>query len=172
MTTGIYEHKPHSQETKLKIGLANKGKKHSQEFREAVRQRRIGKKFSQDVRLKMSLSHKGKKPIQACITNKGKKRQQSTKDKISIANSGQNHYAYNPNKLRIDYPIEWGNRLKEAIRKRDNYVCQDCGLSQEKHNKKLIIHHIDKNKKNCNPKNLITLCKNCHARKHLCQFNR
>ncbi len=91
MPTGIYKHKPCSIETKIKIGLSNKGKKHSQEFRDAIRLRRIGKKFSPEVKLKMSLSHKGKKPIQACIANKGKQRKQSTKDKISMANSGKNH---------------------------------------------------------------------------------
>jgi 5-methylcytosine-specific restriction endonuclease McrA len=28
----------------------------------------------------------------------------------------------------------------------------------------LAIHHIDGNKQNCNPDNLITLCKSCHSR--------
>lgn len=138
MPVGIYQHKPHSLET----------------------------------RLKMSLSHKGKKPIQACLANKGKPRKQATKDKIGLANSGINHYAYNPNKPRVNYPIEWGNILREAIRKRDNYCCRECGLSQENNGKRLTVHHIDKNKNNCKQENLITLCKKCHARKHLCQYNR
>ena len=51
---------------------------------------------------------------------------------------------------------------KESILERDNHRCQnpDCwGIS-----KRLTIHHIDYNKKNCGPDNLITLCNSCNAR--------
>lgn len=39
-----------------------------------------------------------------------------------------------------------------------------CKLTQEQLqlNKKLNIHHIDYNKNNSNPNNLISLCVNCH----------
>jgi hypothetical protein len=52
--------------------------------------------------------------------------------------------------------------FKEDIKKRDNYKCQnpDCwGTSG-----RLVIHHIDYNKKNCSPNNLITLCNSCNSR--------
>ena len=52
--------------------------------------------------------------------------------------------------------------FKESIKERDGNKCQnpDCwGTS-----KKLTIHHIDYNKKNCHPWNLITLCNSCNAR--------
>jgi len=65
------------------------------------------------------------------------------------------------------YTAEFNNRLKEQIRKRDNYTCQLCGKPQSK--KKLAIHHINYIKEDCRPKNLISLCSgnkdeyHCHA---------
>jgi len=56
------------------------------------------------------------------------------------------------------YSSEWTNELKNLIRARDEYTCQICG------GKGYPIHHIDYNKKNCSPENLITLCKNCHTK--------
>ncbi len=65
-----------------------------------------------------------------------------------------------------DYSIDFTERLKNKILKRDKNKCKECGLSKEKHYKKyntnLHIHHIDYNKKNCKENNLITLCLNCH----------
>ena len=57
------------------------------------------------------------------------------------------------------YGIEFNNELKELIRKREKNKCFICG---KKENRKLSVHHIDYNKKNNNPKNLIALCNKCH----------
>jgi len=56
------------------------------------------------------------------------------------------------------YSLNWTKKLKESIRKRDNYTCQIC------YKKGNTVHHIDYNKKNCIENNLITLCKSCHSR--------
>ena len=62
----------------------------------------------------------------------------------------------------------WTKELKESIMRRDNYICQLCGKTQEEEIRavghKLSIHHIDYNKKNCNLDNLITLCSACNSR--------
>lgn len=67
-----------------------------------------------------------------------------------------------------EYPYEWKDDLKESIRKRDNYICQLCGIHQNELNngqlEKLDIHHKDYNKKNLNPDNLISLCRSCHVK--------
>jgi hypothetical protein len=66
------------------------------------------------------------------------------------------------------YSIEFSNELKEQIRKRDNYTCQNCNMTEEEHlivhGCVLNIHHIDYNKKNSNEKNLITLCRPCNLK--------
>ena len=64
------------------------------------------------------------------------------------------------------YPQEF-KKIKKKIYERDNYQCQ-FPYCIEIHNK-LNAHHIDYNKKNNNPENLITLCINCHMKTN---FNR
>jgi len=62
------------------------------------------------------------------------------------------------------YGIEFNNKLKEQIRKRDNYICQECGIHQDELVERLSVHHIDFNKNNNNILNLITLCRKCHSK--------
>lgn len=63
------------------------------------------------------------------------------------------------------YTPKFNNQLKEQIRERDNHICQECGKHQSEligRVKRLCVHHIDYDKKNCDPKNLISLCVKCH----------
>ena len=66
------------------------------------------------------------------------------------------------------YGLEFNEKLREQIRQRDNYRCQQCFRHQDElftkngRKIKLSIHHIDFNKQNNNPNNLISLCKRCH----------
>jgi len=59
--------------------------------------------------------------------------------------------------------------LKDKIKVRDNYTCKKCGFYTKKPRdlKKsknwLTVHHIDYDKKNCDEKNLITLCHKCNT---------
>jgi len=66
------------------------------------------------------------------------------------------------------YPVDFTDELKEQIRKRDNYECQNCSMTEEEHliviGRTLHIHHIDYNKENCKKDNLITLCMSCNIR--------
>jgi endogenous inhibitor of DNA gyrase (YacG/DUF329 family) len=62
------------------------------------------------------------------------------------------------------YPLGWTNTFKEQIRFRDKYTCGCCGVSEVEHCRKLDVHHIDYNKNNLSPSNLISLCKACHSR--------
>ena len=65
------------------------------------------------------------------------------------------------------YPIDWTDDLREVMRKRDSYICQLCGICQDGLKgrfRKLDIHHIDYDKDNLDPKNLISLCKGCHMK--------
>lgn len=81
--------------------------------------------------------------------------------------SGKNNHFWKGGITSILYPKIWTNKLKESIRLRDNYICQECGIHQddlEGWNKKLDVHHIDYNKENCDPDNLISLCKKCHMK--------
>jgi hypothetical protein len=67
------------------------------------------------------------------------------------------------NKINNDklYHDDWTDNLKKHIRYRDKNKCQNPLCSQKHY--RLDVHHIDYDKMNCNPNNLITLCVSCHA---------
>ncbi len=65
-----------------------------------------------------------------------------------------------------EYGAEFDNTLKEQIRFRDGYKCRECGCSQLEAGRQLDVHHKDHNKKNNNPKNLMSLCRKCHVVLH------
>ena len=79
-----------------------------------------------------------------------------------------NKYGYIDGKSNEPYPLEFNNQLKESIRKRDNYICQKCEITEEEHlivyGEILSIHHIDYNSYNLDETNLITLCRSCNSR--------
>jgi hypothetical protein len=125
--------------------------------------------------------------------NKGLPRNEKTKKKISkskkgqipwnkwkkvLATTGKKNPSWKGGKSFEPYGIEFNNQLKEEIRKRDNYRCQQCFRHQTElfrntvagiRSVKLDIHHIDFNKKNNKPNNLISLCGTCHIQTN---FNR
>jgi hypothetical protein len=86
--------------------------------------------------------------------NTGKKFPLWLRKKLSIAHGGDGTFT-NP------YGIEFNNELKRSIFERDNFRCKTCGK-----NHSIVCHHIDKNKQNNNPDNLITLCRSCHSKIH------
>ena len=60
------------------------------------------------------------------------------------------------------YPKEFNKELKQQILERDNYTCQYPGCT-EIHDR-LHVHHIDYDKKNSNPENLVILGTSCHTK--------
>lgn len=81
---------------------------------------------------------------------------------------GNNNPAWIDGSSYKNYPVEFTESLKESIRKRDNYTCQNCNMTEEEHliveGRCLDVHHINYDKKNCNEDNLITLCHSCNVR--------
>lgn len=77
---------------------------------------------------------------------------------------GKNHPNWIDGRSYKKYPKKFSYKLKNKIRKRDNYICQKCGLKERKSFRKLDIHHIDYNRNNCNKNNLITLCLKCNIK--------
>lgn len=67
------------------------------------------------------------------------------------------------------YGIEFNRDLKRKIRERDNYMCQECGMTEIELGYILSVHHIDYDKQNNSENNLISLCRSCHCQTN---FNR
>lgn len=128
--------KPHSKEWNRKIGLSNKGKTMTEDSK---------KKISS------TLKKNGFSPPEKCWFKKG-----------HVPANFNNYSSFEP------YEKKFNVKLKEQIRQRDGYRCQECFREQSelrtKNNRryKLHVHHIDYNKKNSNPENLISLCFSCH----------
>ena len=60
------------------------------------------------------------------------------------------------------YCQDWTKEYKEFIKERDSYKCLNPNCWKK--DKVLTVHHIDYNKKNCGPENLITICRSCNSR--------
>lgn len=132
-----------SDEAKKKMSLAKKGKPSWNKGGKGHQAWNKGKKWSPEVLQKLSDSHKGKKmPLE-------------TRIKISNANKGKYFVAKG-------YSVDWTKTLRLSIKERDRFVCQICNDRQM--DISFSVHHIDYDKKNCNPTNLMTLCKTCHTK--------
>lgn len=187
---GVFKH---SEETKRKISITSKGRKHSKEtikkmseIKNGSKNPMYGKHHSEEHKRKIGLKSIGRKPML------GKKHSEETKEKMSKSNtrywsgkqfskdhkrklsdshkgkqSGEKNPGWQGGKSFEPYSLDWTKTLKLAIRQRDKFTCQKCGITEEEHIKKfrevLSVNHIDFNKKNCDPKNLNTLCRSCNA---------
>jgi len=61
------------------------------------------------------------------------------------------------------YCQSWTDKeYKESIKKRDGYKCLNPECN--KISNQLCLHHIDYNKKNCHPFNIITVCNSCNGK--------
>ena len=81
--------------------------------------------------------------------------------------SGERCHFWNGGTSYEPYKVDWTKTLRRSIRERDKYICQMCEKPQGDITH--CIHHIDYNKNNCNPDNLVTLCRPCHTKTN---FNR
>lgn len=75
---------------------------------------------------------------------------------------GDRCYAWKGGLSKEEYPMEWVNHIREEIRERDERRCKLCGLPEN--GTKHSVHHIDYDKANLDPRNLVTLCKYCHPK--------
>ena len=120
-----------------------------------------GKRRSEETKRKMSEALKGRKFSEEHKRNiskalVGRKFSEKHKEKISEAVRGNKSPSWRGGISFELYSVDWTKTLKRSIRERDHYICQLC-LKEG-----YPVHHIDYDKKNCNPENLITLCSFCH----------
>lgn len=75
--------------------------------------------------------------------------------------AGKYRWRTNPNPVYL-YPREFTNRIRHEVRLRDMFSCQECGVMED--GQQHDVHHIDYDKHNNHPANLITLCRSCHSK--------
>jgi len=121
-----------------------------------------GKRILQETRDKMCAAAEGKIRSQAhCAAISKSKRG----DKNPMwGKTGAKHPRWLGGTSREPYGWEWNDELREEVRRRDGYKCQLCGVPQAECQKRLPVHHIDYNKKNSDPVNLVALCNSCNLK--------
>ena len=170
--------KKHTQETVQKISKALTGKYSGKNHP------LFGTHCSEETKFKISNALKGKfcGPLNHAY---GKHLGCDTKEKLRLANLGKRHAEETKQKLSAallgkytgskssgwrggisfePYSPEFNSSLKRRIRKRDSYACKICGTTEKQEGRNLSVHHIDYDKNNNKPENLISLCCSCHSK--------
>lgn len=170
-----------TEENKDKVRFRNRSRKRKRQMKTLVRERltwgcefkfkfkEINKVLDETLawyKPKKEITEEHKNKISKA--NKGRKLSEATCNKMSASRSGEKHWNWQGGKSFERYPQEFDGVLRENIRKRDNYICQECGLTAEEERKtrrrSLSVHHIDYDKSNCSEANLIALCTTCHTK--------
>jgi len=153
MSKAWEKRKPVSEETRRKMSEIRKGlligKKNGM----------YGKTHSDEMKRKMSRRVKGNK------YRLGIKHSEKTRKKLSIINSGELNGNWRGGISCEPYCFEWSSKeFKNFIKERDGNKCLNPDCWKNCNHLPLHIHHIDNNKKNCVPSNLITVCNSCNQR--------
>lgn len=141
-----------------------KGKHHSKKSKDKMSESHEGhigywngKYRTLETKRKIGESMKGKPSSLGML---GKHCSEKTKKKMSEAQKAEKHWNWQGGISFEPYGIEFNNSLRKKIKKRDNHTCQLCGITKSL----MDVHHIDYNKQNNEPENLITLCHSCNSK--------
>ena len=108
---------------------------------------------------KLTQTHKDK--CSKALTGRIPSEEARSKQSLAMGGTGI------PYENRIRYPSEF-YAIRESILIRDNYTCQECGITAIEHkityNVGLSVHHVDYIKDHNVTDNLICLCSSCHAK--------
>ena len=150
-------------ESRKKQSQSNKGRKVSEETKQKIRLGNIGKIVSEETKIKQAESQKGKH-FGENNSFYGKKHTEETRQLMKANHAdlkGKNNPNWNNGSSFEPYVPEFNKELKQFIKDRDFNTCQNPNCMETKG---LCIHHIDYDKKNNDPSNLITLCRSCHSK--------
>ena len=159
----------HLRESKRKMSIAKKGRLISEETKKKMSEALKGNKnglnnhykHTEETKMKMSKNQSGKNN-----SFYGRKHSEEVRERVSDTHKGKNHWNWQEGKSCEPYSVEFNESLKELIRNRDDRKCRVCGKTEKENSRKLDVHHINGDKKDCDVKNLISLCMNCHRKLH------
>lgn len=144
------------------------GKSPSEKTRALMSVAKIGKSRSEETKTKISAARielmrdpKVRAKISAFMIEQWKDPEK--RDEQSARMMGENNPSWRGGTSFEPYGPEFNAHLKSQIRERDNYTCQECQYTEDELGRTLDVHHIDYDKLNSNPENLISLCQSCHS---------
>lgn len=176
---GYWKGKHLPEETKLKLRVAQKEALKDPEYIKKLRDAKLGKPLSEAHKQKISIAHKGvpksdewKQKIAEALT--GLSKSEEHRMNMSLANRGEKSTFYRHGRHKDPYSHEFTSIVREYALERFDHKCAipGCGMTIEEYlilhpkarYKVLPVHHIDYNKENSRPDNLIPLCPTHHAK--------
>lgn len=165
---GYWKGKKISEGHRRKLSIAKKGVKRSEKTKRKISKTSKGhkgywkgKKLSLETREKMS-----KTKQENGVWNKGMKNPYTEEmlRRMSEAQKGEKSYCWKGGISKEPYSFDFNIELKCYVIKRDNYICQNCGKTEQETGESLCVHHIDYDKNNSDFSNLISLCRSCHSK--------
>lgn len=133
--------------------IRKKGKKHA-----------LGHKKSEEFKKINSERMKGNAYL--CGFKRSEEQKRKHSEFMKGRNKGETNLLWQGG-TRIKYAPGLTPKIKETIRKRDNYICQLCGITEKEYGKTLDVHHKDYSDFNHGTENLTTLCRGCHNKVRL-----
>ncbi|MEA3341751.1 MAG: NUMOD3 domain-containing DNA-binding protein, partial [Chloroflexota bacterium] len=150
-----------SKSTRKKLSNINKGKTATTEAKNKMRKARLGTKLSEKTKRK--IGNASRKFMGSVKQREKMSKRMVGKNNPMFGRTGSKSPGWKGGISCEPYCQAWSDKeYKESIKQRDEYRCQNPYCYNT--TKRLNIHHIDYNKKNCGPDNLITLCVGCNAR--------
>ena len=184
MTSGVYERKPMSEETKRKIGDGNRGKIVSEETRKKISGKNngmYGRTGEKHPNYGKHLSKEHRKKIKESMEKvwQDSKHRKNISNKISGKNNGmygrteEKHWNWNPNRSEVYAP--YGVNFYDKTLRKEKYELQRgrdmlTGTKLDS-NKYPHYHHIDYVKSNDDPDNHCFVSNSNHMRITGCQKN-
>ncbi len=140
----FWKEDPRADEVRRQVSERSKKYRHSKLAKAKISHSKIGKPRSEETKRKVS------------ATKTGVKLSMETRRNMSLAHGGDGTLKPQP------YPTMFNKALKDKIKTRDSNKCRNPGCWGT--TKRISVHHIDYDKDNCDPSNLITVCQSCNVR--------
>jgi hypothetical protein len=86
-------------------------------------------------------------------------------DHLKKGSRGEKNGSWRGGVAQWEYSSDWKS-LARSMRIRDKWTCQDCKEQRKRWGIYLHVHHVDCDKTNNDPNNLISLCADCHMKRH------
>ena len=136
------------------ITPSNLGRHHSELTKKKMSLKQKGRIFSEETKKKMSETRKAQFKLgnpKGHFFKKGR------------YTFGKYNPRWKDGKSFKSYPLYFNNRFKKEIKRRDGYNCLICNNHQVNNNFELIVHHINYDKLITIPRNCCSLCHSCHS---------
>lgn len=185
MPSGVYKRKPHKEDCQCCSCKSKRGEyfgknsplygtHHSKEHKQALRKSKSeqGRKNIKEALARPEVITKRiatrRVNGRPWISEEGKRnmREALARPEVKEKYSGKNCNWYRDGScIDTKYHPNFTSSFKKSIRKRDNYICMICKLTEEQLGHRIRIHHIHYDPmNNCsNLNDFVGLCRSCHA---------